>query len=298
MASSIIDFRRPMEKLGRNALFRFASIAGCLLVWLVLFGGIAMPAIRELGDRGSLLGDSARIAGALVSAGFSLWIYWFAVRTIERRRVEELSLQAGARLGFMGLAFGLALWSTAFGMMWLAGAVQIVGLGDGTRLVAALAAAMMAAVGEELLFRGVMFRIFEQATGTLAALLISAFLFGLAHLASADSTILTAVVIAIEAGLLLGLTFVVTRSLWVPIGIHFAWNFAQAGIFGIAGSDTTSTGLAEVQFGGPKWLTGGTYGPEQSIITVALCVAAAAGLAVVAKRSGQWKMARFRFQLD
>jgi membrane protease YdiL (CAAX protease family) len=273
-------------------------MAGCLLAWLILFGGLVMPVIRDVGEAGSFAGDAARLGGAVISAGFAMLIYRLLVGKVERRQVFELSSDPGMRLGLAGLAFGLTLFCSVIALIWLAGAAQFIGAGNGTRLAAALAAAMMAAIGEELLFRGVMFRIVEQATGTLAALLVSALVFGLAHLASANSTIVTALAIAIEAGLLLGLAYVATRNLWFPIGIHFAWNFTQAGIFGITSSGPSANGLVKLQFDGPEWLTGWVFGPEESLVAVALCFAAAAGLAVVARRRGEWQPTRFRLSLD
>jgi membrane protease YdiL (CAAX protease family) len=265
---------------------------------MIGFIAVAMPVIRELGESGTFVGDSARIVGALAYVAVVILLYRELVRRIEDRPATELGRDPGIGLACQGLAIGLLIWLAVIGIMWLAGGVRPVGPGDASRVASALAAAMIAAVGEEILFRGVLFRIVEQATGTLAALLVSALLFGLAHLASANATLISCLGIAIEAGILLGLAFALTRNLWFPIGIHFAWNFTQAGIFGIAGSEATSRGLVTLEFSGPDWLTGDAFGPETSIIAVGLCLALAIGFAHLTRKRGQWKKAELRFQLD
>ncbi len=287
-----------MERAKANALLRLVVMAACLLIWMVGFGALVMPSLREVGGAGTAFGNAARLFGVLVYAAVALLLYRALVRKIEGRRPDELSIDPGLRLGGIGIAFGTMLFTLVVGSLFAAGAGQYVGPGDGTRLLVAVAAAAMASVGEELLFRGVMFRIVEQAGGTLAALLVSALLFGLAHLATPGVTLATAMAIAIEAGLMLGLAYVVTRNLWLPIGIHFAWNFTQSGIFGITSSGQSTHGLLDVRFTGPDWLTGGTFGPEASVIAIAICIPVTIALALVARRRHQWMSPGLRLRLD
>ncbi len=109
--------------------------------------------------------------------------------------------------------------------------------------------------------------------GTFWALIISGSLFGAAHLSNPNATWYAALAIAIEAGLMLGILFTMTKRLWLSIGCHFAWNFVQGGIFGAAVSGGKSRGLLLTNFSGPPILTGGEFGPEASIITVTICSA-------------------------
>jgi hypothetical protein len=70
---------------------------------------------------------------------------------------------------------------------------------------------------------------------------------------------------------MIGAAFMLTRRLWLPMGIHFAWNFTQAGIFGSAVSGNgAESGILHAAFTGPDWLTGGAFGVEASIVTIAL----------------------------
>ena len=297
MASNDNARGRLLETLRRNAFSRLAVMAAGLLVWLIGFRGFAMPALRGLGAPGSVPGDAARIIGALIYAAGALILYRALVGKIERRPSVELARRPGITFGLAGLAIGAALACAAIGLMGVAGAAHLTGFGDATRLIASFTAAMMAAVGEELVFRGVLFRILEQAFGTFAALLASALLFGLAHIVNPDATLVSALAIAIEAGLLLGLAYVATRNLWFPIGLHLAWNFGQGGIFS-PGTGTEPHGLVRLAFTGPDWLAGGASGAEGSVVTVALCLAMATAFALIAFRRGEWKALKLRLALD
>jgi membrane protease YdiL (CAAX protease family) len=235
--------------------------------------------------------------GALIYASGGVFIYRALVASIETREASELSLNPGAKLAILGFATGFALCCTVVGLLWLMGAARLTG-GDTSRLAAALAAALMASVGEELLFRGVLFRILEQALGTLMALLGSALLFGLAHMLNPSATLIGSLIIAVEAGLMLGMAFVATRNIWFPMGIHLAWNFTQGGIFGASGSATASPSLVQTAFAGPDWLTGGVAGTENSIITVTFCIVLVIIFVLASRRRNRWEAAKFRLRVN
>jgi membrane protease YdiL (CAAX protease family) len=298
MATNVDAGMRSWARLRRNSLIQLGIMGGCLMVWMIGFVGLAMPAVRGLWEAGTFAGNGVRLLGALVYIAGAITIYQLLVQWIERRPAFELARIPGVRQGLIGSAIGTLLFIASIGLMWLAGWAQPIGIGTANYLVAAASASMMAAVGEELLFRGVMFRIVERATGTSIALLVSSLFFGLAHLANPDATLFSALIIAIEAGLLLGLAYVVTRNLWFPIGIHFAWNFTEGGIFGASGSSSAQHGLVNMAFSGPDWITGGTLGLDNSTVPVALCIALALTFALRARKHGNWAPMRWRIRLD
>lgn len=298
MATGLTDGSGAWAKWRGNALIQLAIMAACLLAWLIAFQGFALPAVRKLGDPGTFVGDGARILSALVYLAGAIFLYRLMVEWIERRPVAELARQPGLTLGMAGFAIGTLLFCAVIALIWLAGGVESAAPGGTTHLIASMVAAAMAAVGEELLFRGVLFRIVERSAGTLTALLVSALLFGLAHLANPDATIVSALAIAIEAGLLLGIAFVASRSLWFPIGIHFAWNATQSSIFGLSSSGPTQHGLVNMDFSGPDWMTGGPLGAESSVISVVLCLAVAALFLRWARQKGEWVPAKLKLHLD
>ena len=105
---------------------------------------------------------------------------------------------------------------------------------------------------EEIAFRGVLLRITEEALGTWLALALSAAVFGAIHIFNPDATVVGGVFIAIEAGIFIGTLYILTRRLWVPLGLHAAWNFTQGGIFGIPVSGSgASAGLLSAEPIGP-----------------------------------------------
>jgi uncharacterized protein len=86
--------------------------------------------------------------------------------------------------------------------------------------------------------------------------------------------VVSSTAISLEAGVMLAAAYMVTRRVWLAIGIHIAWNFAQSGIFGVATSGVESAGYLQGNLNGPTILSGGTFGPEASIVAVVVCFAA------------------------
>ena len=95
---------------------------------------------------------------------------------------------------------------------------------------------------------------------------------GFAHFFQPNATVWSSVAIAIEAGVLLGVAFKYSGSLWLPIGIHWAWNFTQGNVFGFSVSGSAKTAsVFDPTVCGPELITVGAFGPEASVITVVLC---------------------------
>src|SRR5262249_43241830 len=158
------------------------------------------------------------------------------------------------------------------------------GVGTLLSVVLALLSAIAAGTIEEIVFRGVVFRLLEEWGGTWAALAISSLLFGAIHLLNPRATALGAIGVVFLGGILLAAAYVLTRRLWLPIGIHAGWNFAEGGIFGLPTSGLASTGIVRGEIVGPEWLSGGGFGPEASIVAVLVCAALGTLLLVRAAR--------------
>jgi hypothetical protein len=135
------------------------------------------------------------------------------------------------------------------------------------------------------------FRIAEQSLGTWAALAISSLLFGLAHLPGEGASVL-AIVITVVAGALFAAAYLLTRRLWLGIGIHIAWNYTLGSIFSIAVSGREAKGLLHGTVSGPDWLTGGAYGLEASVLNLIVLATAAAYLLRKAWTKGHWNQGR------
>jgi uncharacterized protein len=230
--------------------------------------------------------SSAATLSALLGALVALLGYVAYVRWIERRAVSELSGRSAGPELTGGLAIGVLLFAVTIGTLTLLGAFHVVGRGPIALMMAPFAAAVSAGVVEELLFRGILFRIVESAVGSWLAVALSAVVFGLLHLLNAHSSAQGVVAIMLEAGILLAAAFMMTRHLWLPIGLHIGWNFTQGGIFGIAVSGTPTSGLLKGVLSGPDWLSGGIFGAEASLISVIICLITAVVFLAIAIRRG------------
>ena len=160
--------------------------------------------------------------------------------------------------------------------------------------------ALVSGIAEELVFRGVLFRLLEDSFGTTVALVLSAAVFGLLHGANPGATLVSTVAIAVEAGVLLAAAYAWSRSLWLVMGLHFAWNFTEGGIFGAAVSGGAMKGVLNFPLSAqaPALLSGGRFGPEASVVAVGVCFALAAVFMVLAARAGHWRPVRFKLLVD
>jgi membrane protease YdiL (CAAX protease family) len=124
-----------------------------------------------------------------------------------------------------------------------------------------------AAANEELMFRGYPFQRLVDALGPWGATLIFAVGFGLVHLGNPDHTWFSTFN-TVLVGILLAIAYLRTRSLWLPWGLHFSWNFCQGFILGLPVSGLNfPASFLHPRLHGPEWLTGGSYGPEGGILT-------------------------------
>lgn len=215
-------------------------------------------------------------------------IYVAFCRVLEGRPVREFALAPAAIELPAGIVAGLVLFSLVVGVIAAFGGYRVIGYRDAGVLVPALALAILSGFTEEIFFRGFFFRLTEKWLGTWAALGLSAALFGALHLGNPNATLLAAVAIMLEAGIMLAAIYMITRRLWAAIGLHAAWNFAQGGIYGIPVSGGAMDGVLRPDIRGSDLLTGGAFGAEASL--PAIVVATAFGLVVlyIAWRRGQF----------
>ncbi|MEO8742897.1 MAG: type II CAAX endopeptidase family protein [Lysobacteraceae bacterium] len=213
--------------------------------------------------------------------------YWLLVRLIEQRKVVELAARKLLPHSLAGFGIGVALMLAVTGMLWLAGAYSVVGTDAQTPWLRNLIlVGVLPGITEEIVSRGVLYRIVEEGMGSWIALIVSSLIFGFMHAMNAHATLWSCLAIAIEAGLLLGLLFTVTRSLYVCMGLHAGWNFVQGAVLGIPVSGTDPHGLLVATLQGPTWLSGGLFGAEASVVSVALLGGMSCALAMLAIRRG------------
>jgi hypothetical protein len=220
-----------------------------------------------------------------VVAFLSIITYNLYVRLYEKRNVDELAVKAIGKSLVMGICLGAVLQSVTILVIYLNKGFTVISINSVVFLLPSLAMAFTSAIFEEIIFRGILFRITEEKLGSYWALVISALIFGGMHLANPHSSILAALGLAIQAGLLLAAAYIFTRNLWFPIAIHFAWNFTQSGIYGVSTSGSNmGKSLLTTKIQGAEWFTGGLFGPEGSIQATLFCLIATIVLMILNTR--------------
>jgi membrane protease YdiL (CAAX protease family) len=228
------------------------------------------------------------IVFSLIVAAIFMGAYTLFVRWIERRPVDEFGVAGWSRELGAGLLAGLVLFSIVIGIIAALGGYRVIGSNPATALYPAIAIAITSGVTEEIVLRGLFFRLIERLAGSWIALALSAALFGALHLGNPNATWFAGVAIALEAGVMLAAVYMVTRRLWAAIGLHAAWNFTQGGIYGVAVSGFDMGGLLRARISGPELLTGGAFGAEASLPAIVVCTAFGIVLLVVAHRRGRF----------
>ncbi len=224
------------------------------------------------------------LAGRLGACALALGSYAVAVRVGEARAVSELSLRrAPAELALGGL-IGVALIALLMAALVGIGAYEVVLVGPAPAWSAG-GLAIQAAVTEELWMRALLFRLLWRSFGPVPAFGLCATIFAALHLTNPGANVVAGATVAV-AGIMFCALYVLTGRLWLPIGVHAGWNFAQGYLFGaaVSGGDLGgAVALSSGRPGAPLWLTGGAFGPEGSLLAL-LVVTAVAGAALALVR--------------
>ena len=192
--------------------------------------------------------------------------------SFDKRWLRDLII--GSVVGFTTLA--LAVWiaivgrGLSFSLNRIAPAAVLRSMiGSGMLLV-------VAAFAEEAMFRGYALQTLSRAKLAWLGVLLTLVLFGIAHVTNPNVVPGFTFANTCLAGLWFAVAYLRTRSLWLPLGLHWAWNWALGWFFGlpISGLNIVSHPLLKANDTGPFWLTGGNYGIEGGIactIALALC---------------------------
>ncbi len=215
-----------------------------------------------------------------------LGIFGFFLRVLDendRPLPEALTLplrRSAWRQAGLGIALGGGLMSLEFLVEAIGGRLSVQAAFSKTAVLELLAISVLLLVGallEELTFRGYPFQKLVESVGPAAAVVVLAALFGIVHLQNPASGGLVSWSFCntVAVGVLLAVFFVRTRTLWMPLGFHFAWNFFQGCVFGLPVSGIRLFNpVVRTEAAGPLWLTGGAYGPEGSTLCTVLTLSA------------------------
>lgn len=264
-----------------------AGIRVCIFFGLWGFG----PAVlhRLLGDWVRLLaGDRGQwLAGIYLDLLRLFAVLLAAVvvaRFVDHRPLPDWGFHFNRRW-WLDLLFGMALGAVLMGAIfageWLLGWVDVTGFWSAppgvpfaAAILAPLVLAIVVSVAEELLARGNQltnlaegFRFLGQRWSILIAWVISSVIFGLLHVSNPNSSWLSTGYLVFY-GAFLGVGYLLTGELALPIGLHFTWNFVQGSVFGfpVSGRPLYMVSVLDTQQGGPDLWTGGAFGPEAGLL--------------------------------
>lgn len=279
--------RRRMRVAGR-------MLGSLLLGWVAILGSIlifrqgVLPLINAAFHPGPELLSVFRRTGILLTAVAG---YWAFVHWHEKREATELHLRPIHLIA--GGASGAAMVGLPMAVLFALGVYEgVLFRGASPALLGVAALIGIAAILEELVYRCLLFRLVERAWGTKLALVVQAVVFALAHLENVEqggiSDVVTMLISVTLTGVLWAGVFVLARNLWVVAANHAAWNFTilLSGLPLSGIEDWRKLVPLESRFAGPDWLTGGMFGPESSLLVIALTTVAVVLLLRAAQRRG------------
>jgi membrane protease YdiL (CAAX protease family) len=263
-----------------KAVLKICIAAVCLVAAIATYRLLLHPLIESAFSLGEHASSIVRRVDIFVAVVLS---YWAFVRFYERRAVQELSLRwrwivLAAVAGSLSIGVTiLALYATGHHQL-----ISFRGFGQTPGILATI---WIAAVLEEVAFRGILFRILEEGIGTKAAWIGSALIFCAAHLANNGVHWVTLLSVTL-AGLMWAAVFIVWRNLWVVATHHCCWN-ATIFLIGLplSGENWRAQSAFETASHGSVLWTGGAFGPEDSLINIFVSLAICAALWRLARRT-------------
>ncbi len=267
---------------------RLRALWRLVLTFLLLAILVGTSQVALLGFFSNWTGDSLVLI-AVLSLTLTLAILlaiFLAGLSFDRRRFKRFGFHLNRRwwdnLAF-GFVLGALLMSLVFLIEWAAGWVSITGFLSPDPVIfwqeigVALLLYACVALQEELVARGYLLlnlaeglnlRSVGPRRAVWIAYLVSSVLFASLHMANENAT-LTSTLLLIGPGLLLGLGFILTGELAIPIGLHFGWNFFQGNGYGFPVSGNfAGPSIIAIRQSGPDWITGGAFGPEAGAISL------------------------------
>lgn len=226
------------------------------------------------------------LKGLSVSA-LCIFSYILFFKKYDKRAITEFSAKGLAKNLIIGTLIGFTLQSLTILVIYLNGSYSVLNINPISFILIPFTIMFTVAIIEEILVRGIIFRIVEEKLGTYISLTISSVLFGIFHLANPNGTLISSICITV-AGFMLGAAFIYSRNLWFPIALHFAWNFTQSGIYGaITSGNEKTNSLLNAKIQGPQFITGGEFGPEGSIQAILFCAVGAIALLALSRKQNK-----------
>jgi len=268
-------FKKSIDRFFRFPAIRIiVGLAVVGLIPVVVNRFVLKPAFSLLIPGQGAANTLRYLAALLLYCG----VYILFIRISEKRNIPELGLAGLGKNAGLGFALSLGAMGAIAGVCAIAGIYAIDGFNPGFEWIRVFAFVAVLAFNEELLFRGIFYRIAEKTYGTISALAASAVVFSVMHLVNPGASWASFLSAAL-GGTIAGLLFTWRGNLWLCATFHAGWNYFQA-VLGSSVSGTDSFGFFfKGKLTGTDLLTGGTFGIEASIVTLVVLATFAAGLA-------------------
>lgn len=247
-------------------------------MFLVLFSVLSIALVAPL----SILDLKVLLVNALLAVIGAFGASYVMTRFVNKKPFAAIGfpLHQGVPREFgMGCAVGVVMMGGIFVIQLSFGYLDVQVVDASIRNIAQstgylLVIFMAGAVSEEVIFRGYLLQTLMQGITFLPATLLMALLFAGGHAANPGVTTFALINIGLAA-VWLSFAYLKTRALWLPIGLHFGWNFAQTAVFGFptSGLEFGEYRVLVTTAHGPEWITGGAFGPEGGVLATLALIA-------------------------
>lgn len=246
-------------------------------------------------DRTNFPNGVKDLVAAVTEASIVTAAYIFVFRAYEKRHIHELSRKKFLSDATAGFLSGILLQSLFILIIYLGATFLIVRVNSASSVLSPLAFGLSAGFVAEIMIIGIVFRLLEEQTGTVIALVVFIVLFALLHVNAKNANFVSVGATAMQAGFMLPASYVFRRSLWLPVFLHCGWDFAEPGIFGAINPSTSlSQGLLTSKIAGNSLLTGDANGPQDSVSSLLICFLLGLIFLLLAKRTDNIKKPAWR----
>jgi hypothetical protein len=262
-----------------------------LAVWTILSAPAIVPVIRKYVPHGGALPLWLRLYIEIVSVVSILVAAWVMVRFIDRRLFVSLGFAQGHafRDSLIGLIIGLGMMTTCVALLYVCGWAKPEASAAFSGSVLTIAALAMIAntFTQEIMVRGYVQQTIQGEFGAVRGVIISAAFFLALHLGAIQGAILPGVSL-FAAGILLGTAYAVSGNLWLPIALHFGWNFLQGPVVGgTVSGQALDAGWRLFHLAGPPLMTGGDFGIEGGLIAIIVTILGTPLVILLYRRRGE-----------
>lgn len=197
-------------------------------------------------------------------------VVWLFTTKVDKKSFANISFDKTNMVKdiVLGLAMGFVIILSGFSILVLTHQLQFIDIKfNALNLLYSVGIFVFVAVSEEVFTRGYILRNLAFSFNKYMALVVSALIFSLMHLANPNANLVGLSIIFLS-GLVLGLPYLYTKNLWFPIALHFSWNFFQGPVFGFNVSGLNFYKLIETKYATANNWNGGEFGFEGSIVAV------------------------------